>query len=1454
MAQYIQFIFILLALVLAGCNQPDGMCVEADDFGYPKITISSKGGPVIYGIEANQCAAWINTNYALNGNYLQLVVSHYKNLTGLGAGAWSAWHSESGGIADQLIKRLPNSDCANQATSGYCPDPANPGPYVSVVRTDMGPSAIGPMHDCVFTRGAGLYALFANPGQDPNANEYIVRNPNLAGTNYHLGSVLNIPERYEMTGGYSGSTSSIPVASGSSSVMAGQNLYLKILDTYYGDNDGYYVVNLKSGVASAIPGPIATLIGGIKRNLTYASAKLFCSIIDPNTTYNPHSGLCVASGAHVTPSVNYKKLVTICLQLYIIIFAMSFLIGVVNLNHREAVVHIFKIAIVLALFSNQSFQFFYQYLFKLFQEGADTIICIISETTGNSSCNLHQWSSGAESTTISVTDNTFGFFDSLLGEFFSFETSAKIVSLIFPSVSGGWPFSGTFLGGIAMVIGIYIAIAFYVIAIFKAVIMYLIAYVGIALLITLAPIFLVFILFSSTKSLFDNWLKIIAGYAMQTIIIFAFIIMMSQVMLNEFHKLLGYRVCFNPVITIPTINLKLFSFWLPDLTILAELNAGRTSPVQVPETWVQGPDGNSVAMNAYQIATNTVKDTICRPYECTAIRYPDLPFLDPVADASRINNIQHGNFVQWSDFFLFFFVVFLMMQFNDAVPMLARGLSQLGSGYMGGLGGLGIKSLQDLFKGGYEAFTGKNFNEAYNSRIKAGRQNIDDRLDKWTKNLAGSGKIGTALVYTGQGISAVASGISTIATTESATAIKAVWSHAAKKSLGMSTELKMTGGENKVEAIAKILWNKSVDKLNPNLMASPLYNPGGAAVDQLTGKVRSDLNKMSKTNSGLKTSLSIYDKLSAKSIFEKLSNVSALGEDSIKRRGDRLQAKYDLLSMTTSNFTNKLTFGLFGENMNKVEIAGFGRSRYDVALRNYKDAYMIDGAKVTGAYKMHENGDYYMPDGKTTTKNKAEAMVRERSVMELEARTRQEMMAMGIKDAEAFKFTAKQEKDLMDINRKHREQLELNLGMSKANIDNCGNKLPYAAAGAALSGVGLVPAAYYGGQYLKEVIRARGLISSGNDALDIERLAALEKIIGEFPKAGEAQEPEAAGRQDREEGKGREDAAAQEKEKEKEKEKLLNQNNQKTGDKTVQAEVPAQGQPQEQAAVPNNDQRTIEQARAELLNANNPAAQVFTGGDEYHVPGDPSNALTHSNTPDQPNTETTISRPGDAADKTDLLNAQSTQEQAVSSTGEEKTPINVIEPEKAEVQDRSGDAAKIDLLNAQSMQEQAASSIREEKTPINVIEPEKAEVQGRSGDAAKIDLLNAQSILEQAASSIREDKAPINVIEPEKAEIQGRTGDADHRADLRPEEKTLPIQGNSTGDEKNISTSNLGSTAEAIKAQSESIAQNITDANAGGSLQGQKDDIRQDILNEYDKNATANNNNNQGRSELDHKH
>ena len=67
----------------------------------------------------------------------------------------------------------------------------------------------------------------------------------------------------------------------------------------------------------------------------------------------------------------------------------------------------------------------------------------------------------------------------------------------------------------------------------------------------MGPIFICFLLFGITRSLFENWLRQLISYAIQPIILFTGLVFISMILRQEIYGSLGFRICKH---TFPKMN------------------------------------------------------------------------------------------------------------------------------------------------------------------------------------------------------------------------------------------------------------------------------------------------------------------------------------------------------------------------------------------------------------------------------------------------------------------------------------------------------------------------------------------------------------------------------------------------------------------------------------------------------------------------------------------------------------------------------------------------------------------------------------------------------------------------------------------------------------------------------------------------------------------------------------
>ncbi|MFV9951684.1 MAG: type IV secretion system protein [Rickettsia conorii subsp. raoultii] len=673
------FITLLISLLLlSGCT--GDTCIDPDDFGFIKFNVSSRYNPeeITSRQEGDQVAPWHDSAYKVNGYPLTVMVKPWsyilgdKNTSGQ-LSAWCPWYGQKNNtttLAAFCVKLQPCTFWDNARLDMCTPNPANQN------------DAMISNAPCIMTDGVGLYFLIAAKNTDPNISPDSQRKPQ--GITQHLGE-LTSSVGYEF---YSVSSTGQFLKAGGinyqykgedKSKYAQSSLYFKIIDKFYDDNSGQYRLVIKSGVTDTRPDPLqflTDLIKGVLFGKDGIIKKTYQQIIDTS---------------------GYRMSVSAILTLYIMFTGFSFLIGNINLTHVELIVRILKVSIVSILLStDKAWTFFHDYLFVFFIDGVQQILQIINEASATGP--------GSQS---------------LLGLLISPQTLSKLFSLLFVD----W------LGFIYIILYL-IALYFIFFLIFKATIIYLTALITIGMIIIMGPIFICFMLFNITRSLFENWLRQLISYALQPIILFAGIAFISMIIRTEIYSTLGFAVCkhdfpnLGPINEIfgsflenidPSLGHSIFYWWFP-VPMKGGINNFHKANILVPEDHIIVDDS---------CKNDPDKCKHCAAYECIDERYIELPFLDLVKDAKRISNFINGKFVQLDGILLIFVSIYLLSKFNDTAISTAQFIASTSGN---------LTDIQKVNQQSYESaakqmnrplnYVAKTVSAPVTSRVSAGKEQV----------------------------------------------------------------------------------------------------------------------------------------------------------------------------------------------------------------------------------------------------------------------------------------------------------------------------------------------------------------------------------------------------------------------------------------------------------------------------------------------------------------------------------------------------------------------------------------------------------------------------------------------------------------------------------------------------------------------------------------------------------
>ncbi len=551
-------VLLLAAYVLiTGCSKNDmpfPRCISADYFGPKPIAVSAhfssdhdafipgdgevidpETGEINYGFHHNQVAKWEDTGLETNGDSLKVRVN----------GAWTSWsnnnkkESKKGSYTLQSLEQLKyatkfegkQSDNSLPNFHLVCNDykpsiqkfSSKPNASCTVnckcINEDDSANTVSRGAPCWFTNGHGAYLLFQTGKDDPNENLKLMRDPQYP--TVHLG--------YNSTAeGDNGfftldrdNTKLKDRNCNELKLKKGWKIYVKILDRYYLDNVGGYSFEFLSGVQQP------SSFGFFDYIYNYLKCVL---LINENCKEHFNSNDPAVAQAMfeniAEKSTSFHNFVLSLLVLFVMISSLLYLFGMIRETKHDMLIRMMKITLVIVLISPGSFRFFYDHFLVLFVKGLEQLISVITNFAPN--MNTGSIAQGDEA-------KLFSFMEDMFNKFFAYSVWKKFAAFLHYQM---W-------ASLLMIPAIFIGIVLYFLLCLYAYIIFLSGFMGIAFLIAIMPLFLISILFSPLKSLFEGWIKFCISFCLQSIMIFTLLSLLASMIMNTFYRQLGFTVCYN---------------------------------------------------------------------------------------------------------------------------------------------------------------------------------------------------------------------------------------------------------------------------------------------------------------------------------------------------------------------------------------------------------------------------------------------------------------------------------------------------------------------------------------------------------------------------------------------------------------------------------------------------------------------------------------------------------------------------------------------------------------------------------------------------------------------------------------------------------------------------------------------------------------------------------------------
>ncbi len=278
-------------------------------------------------------------------------------------------------------------------------------------------------------------------------------------------------------------------------------------DGRWDNNSQYYdvtfgKVSYKEGFDALATG----LIEDIKDTVDVTSERIF-------------KNLTCSDGGSSWQCSKYLKIITAMLYLYIIIWGMMYLFGLIRTDKLDFIIRIVKIGTLTVLIQPGSFEFFNTYLFQGFSTMANTII---ANATG------------------APIDNPFRFLNQNMNVLLLDETTYyKLMGMMVQGL----------LGLVVFFLILYGTISF-IVAFFQSFLVYMISLIGLGIGMAVAPIYLAFLLFDKTKYLFTAWFRLMVRFAIQPVLLLIGLIIINGMLATLLDSIFNYYVCYKCAIPI----------------------------------------------------------------------------------------------------------------------------------------------------------------------------------------------------------------------------------------------------------------------------------------------------------------------------------------------------------------------------------------------------------------------------------------------------------------------------------------------------------------------------------------------------------------------------------------------------------------------------------------------------------------------------------------------------------------------------------------------------------------------------------------------------------------------------------------------------------------------------------------------------------------------------------------
>lgn len=247
-------------------------------------------------------------------------------------------------------------------------------------------------------------------------------------------------------------------------------------------------------------------------------------------------------------NANFQSFILATLTLYVTIYGAMVVLGLAQVALGDAIVRILKLSVVAMLLTSETVMTLFHMARCFFIEGTTYLVNAVMQVGLEAIVELNAGNEVNFGSQYEPMGNA-----NLCGSSFKEADSAQgplvILESLISQVFSAHMFLNVLTLALSSIYGIILAIFLiggmfgFVSALTGAVTIYLTALIGQYLLLSLLPFFLVFLLFGSTKHLFEGYFKQLFTYSLTPIFLFAYISLFVVVVSAALAQLLDVKIC-----------------------------------------------------------------------------------------------------------------------------------------------------------------------------------------------------------------------------------------------------------------------------------------------------------------------------------------------------------------------------------------------------------------------------------------------------------------------------------------------------------------------------------------------------------------------------------------------------------------------------------------------------------------------------------------------------------------------------------------------------------------------------------------------------------------------------------------------------------------------------------------------------------------------------------------------